>query len=70
MWSMGRSRGNWEFWKDTIGIFSPDKQRKEWKYTVRPWMGGRNNISLEESNRKTLKFKRMPHRWIPEFDKF
>lgn len=69
MWSEGRSRGMWHFWKDNIGIFSPSKVYKSWKYIVRPYTGGYRNISVEESNAKTLKFKRLPKRWIPEFDK-
>lgn len=69
MWSEGRSRGMWHFWKDSVGIFSPSKMFKSWKYVIRPYTGGYDNISKEESDKKALKFKRMPKRWIPEFDK-
>lgn len=69
MWCQGRSRGNWHFWRDSVGIFSPCKSYKEWKYVVRPYTGGRKDVSVEESNKKSFKFKRMPKRWIPEFDK-
>ncbi len=63
MWSDGRSRGHWDFWKENIGIFSPSKGFKCWKYQVRQYSTGK---SLPE---KILYFKRMPKRWIPEFDK-
>jgi hypothetical protein len=70
LWSMGKSRGSWSFWKDTIGIFDPSKHSKEWKYIVRPYGIHKGiKVSTEEVNRKTLKFKRMPHKWIPEFNK-
>jgi hypothetical protein len=69
MWSREQSRGYWLFWKNDIGIFEPSKFRKNWKYEVRPYTGGRHNVSVEESDAKTLKFKRMPKHWIPEFDK-
>jgi hypothetical protein len=70
LWSHGRSRTILDFWKDNVGIFRPSKSRKDWKYEVRPYTGGHRDISLEESNAKTFKFKRLPKRWIPEFDKF
>lgn len=68
-WCNGKSRGGWKFWKDTVGIIEPSKSRKEWKYTIRRWTGGRHNVSIEESNKTCLKLKRLPKRWIPEFNK-
>lgn len=70
LWSGGHSRNIWDFWNDSIGIFSPSQRRKDRKYEVRPYTGGRNNISLKEFDAKRLKFKRLPKRWIPEFDMF
>jgi hypothetical protein len=70
MWSNGRSRGNWHFWKDNIGIFTPDKHRKDWKYMIRPYTGGRNQLNADDVKEKTLRFKRLPKRWIPEFNQF
>jgi hypothetical protein len=71
MWSDGQSRGHWKFWKDNIGIFEPDKHRKTWKYEVRPYSGGYRHVELstEELKRKTFHFKRLPKRWISEFNK-
>jgi hypothetical protein len=69
MWSNGKSRGHWDFWKDSIGIFEPSKERKDWKWEIRPYSGGRSNLSSAEINKKTFRFKRLPKRWIPEFNK-
>jgi hypothetical protein len=69
-WYNGKSRGGWKFWKDTVGIIAPSKLRKEWKYEIRLWTGGRHYVSVEESNKTKLSLKRLPKRWIPEFDRF
>ena len=73
MWSDGQSRGHWNFWKENVGIFEPSKARKEWKYVVRPYSGGLYGrhpvLSKEELEQKTFRFKRLPKRWIPEFNK-
>lgn len=70
MWHMGQSRGHWDFWKDNIGIFEPSRSRKDWKYLVRPYSSyGEHTNTPEEIKEKTLTFKRLPKRWIPEFDK-
>jgi hypothetical protein len=69
-WCNGKSRGGWKFWKEGVGIMEPSKVRKEWKYTIRKWTGGRHSVTVEESNKTALKLKRLPKRWIPEFNKF
>ena len=70
MWNHGQSRGHWHFWKDYVGIFTPDKHRKDWKYTIRPYSNAYGHVTpKEEIEEKTLHFKRMPKRWIPEFNK-
>lgn len=67
MWYQGQSRGGWKFWKDRIGIFEPSKMFKTWKYQIREYSNWRDvDNDVEE---KSLYFKRIPHRWIPEFDK-
>jgi len=68
MWYHGRSRGMWHFWKKDVGIFSPSERNKDRKYEVRPYSGD-NNLTIEEINEKTFRFKRLPKRWIPEFDR-
>ena len=67
MWCHYESRGIWEFWKDSIGVFEPSKMRKTWKYTVKPYYS--SGLPDEEIQEKTFTFKRLPKRWIPEFDK-
>ena len=73
MWYQGQSRGSWKFWKDHIGIFEPSKIFKSWKFQIRKygtWRYGVNNNTEEKRlEKKSLYFKRMPHRWMPEFDK-
>ena len=61
---------NWNFWKNDVGIFSPRKYFNKWdsKYTIRCFY-----TEYEDESPRTdlvLELKRMPHRWIPEFDKF
>jgi len=66
MWHDGRSRGHWNFWKDSVSIFEPCKTRKEWKYKVVKYSGG----GMYDRNRVLeLEYKRLPKRWIKEFDK-
>jgi len=70
MWSQGQSRGHWHFWKESVGIFSPSKAFKSWKYQIRPYSHTYGHqIDKEEIEKKTIWLKRLPKRWIPEFDK-
>jgi hypothetical protein len=77
LWSDGYNRDIWKFWKDNIGIFEPHRRSKtfkgkdRWKWQVRPytWFCDDNSDEKEKEKVETLWFKRMPHRWIPEFDK-
>ena len=68
MWNGGLGRNSWYFWKENIGIFDVSvKERKKGKKTqVRPW----SNMEIDEETmkEKTFYFKRLPKRWIPEFD--
>lgn len=68
-WCKGISRGGWKFWKDTVGIIEPSKRQKTWKYTIRLCTGGRNNVPVAKSDRSDIYLKRLPKRWIPEFNK-
>jgi hypothetical protein len=69
MWNDGQSRGHWKFWKENnVTIFEPsprsrDKFIRSYKYNVVKYYPN----SFERMTE--IKFKRMPHRWIPEFDK-
>lgn len=62
---------NWCFWKDNIGIFSPSNfGGRGWdsKYQMREYTSP--YPEERKSTKPRLEFKRMPHKWIPEFDKF
>jgi hypothetical protein len=66
MWSKCNSRGFWSFWKDNVSIFSPDKSSKRfkrYKFQVVKYLKGTHDRIFEKE------FKRLPKRWIPEFDK-
>jgi len=71
-WYKGFSRNVWNFWKKDIGIFDVSiRERKKGKKTqVRPYSCSyENKFTEEEIKSKTFYFKRLPKRWIPEFDK-
>ena len=70
LWHRGFSRDIWYFWKDNIGLFEPSKRKRKGvreKFQVRPYSN--YETSAEELKEKTFTFKRLPKRWIPEFDK-
>ncbi len=67
MWDSGMSRGHWKFWKDNVTIFDPgDLNKKDHKFTVMTYKGNRYGDDVEKV---MIKFKRLPKRWIPEFEK-
>jgi len=66
MWSPKGNRGYWSFWKDCISIFSPEKSRRRTlreKFQVVKYTKGTHDRIFEKE------FKRLPKRWIPEFNK-
>jgi len=79
LWYQGSNRDIWNFWKDGVGIHRPHrhsrifKGKDRWKFQVRPYTNSRMwDDDYEEKSKladeKSLWFKRMPKRWIPEFD--
>ena len=71
LWNKGFSRDIWGFWKKDIGIFEASiRERKKGKKTqVRPYSSSyEKRYTDEEIKEKTFYFKRLPKRWIPEFD--
>jgi hypothetical protein len=67
MWHNGVSRGHWKFWKDGVTIWEPNnsKRYKRVKYIVIKYkVDGYERKKVSE-----LAFKRLPKRWIPEFDR-
>jgi hypothetical protein len=74
-WHHGNNRDFWGFWKDNVGIHYPYnkysifKGKNRWKYNVRPYtICCKSEEEKREAEKKQLWFKRMPKRWIPEFD--
>jgi len=83
LWYMGSHRDIWQFWKKGIGIHEPTRstkrgkiKAKDRKFSVRPYVEWTYDGAEErerrwkEAEEQALYFKRMPKRWIPEFDKF
>jgi len=68
MWSHGQSRGYWRFWKDNdVSIFTPSKSRKDWKYLIVKY--GKQSDYHARQHEVEISLKRLPKRWIPEFNK-
>lgn len=67
MWSKGFNRDIWHFWKSNVGIFRPSirERRKGTKIEVRHY-----SFEVNEDEKISYEFKRLPKRWIPEFDNF
>jgi len=82
LWYLGSHRDIWEFWKPSINIFEPTRsskrrkiEKKDRMFSVRPKTDWSWDVSDEEykkqqkeADERTLYFRRMPKRWIPEFD--
>ena len=80
LWNLGKNRDIWDFWKENIHISPPHRQSKvfkgkdRWKFQIYEYAPfyDRNEETEEERaarEAKRMYFKRMPKRWIPEFDK-
>lgn len=64
----GNHRNIWSFWKEGVGILQPTYISKNYKYN-------RDKFKIHQyrqinSEPISYSFKRIPKRWIPEFDKF
>jgi hypothetical protein len=73
LWYAGQNRDIWSFWKSNVGISLPSiRERKKGKkvqvWAYRSWFD--EDSTKEEREEMTFKFRRMPKRWISEFDKF
>jgi len=66
----GGHRSIWDFWKDRVCVFEPSKSRsKRSKWTSKWKIIKYSNKSYDSVMEETLEFKRLPQKWIPEFDK-
>ena len=73
LWSQGRSRGHWQFWKDGVYFTTPSKLNKTWKYSIVRFKTSGRFFGLDELKQQKeirLTFKRLPKQWIPEFNQF
>jgi len=76
LWYRGFNRDIWDFWKEDISIFEPSRSKRRRKgarekYEVRPYSSWfEDDVTTAEKEKMSLKFKRLPKRWIPEFDIF
>lgn len=73
LWYRGFNGDIWRFWHKDVGIFhrSVRERRNGKKHEVRPYHSWFEDVpTTEEMNAMVLQFKRMPKRWILEFDKF
>ena len=68
LWHCGQNRDIWHFWKKDIGFFkvSIRERKKGKKNIVKPYRDSEPDEKILEA--KTFEFKRLPKRWIPEFD--
>jgi hypothetical protein len=70
MWHHGRTRGHWNFWKPDVTIYEPSKSNREckWKYRIIKYSKSYN--SYHNDKEIEIRLKRLPKKWIPEFDGF
>lgn len=64
-------RSIWDFWKDDVTIMEPSKSRssKRWEGKWRVLKHKNRSGYGEMVELEKMEFKRMPKKWIPEFDK-
>jgi len=72
MWCRGQSRGYWRFWKERdVSIYEPSTSRlfnHKRRYRIvsyKPRYSYKQDVKIN----KTISLKRMPKKWISEFDK-
>lgn len=74
LWYQGAHRDIWKFWKDDVIILYPKfnaKNRLLHKWRVRRCSTGyESREETKKTNKEALSFKRIPNKWIPEFEKF
>ncbi len=59
----GEHRNIWKFWKEDVSIYTNKIHRGR-----KTFRRGMQVIFTKEGKRTVLNFKRMPNKWIPEFD--
>jgi len=76
LWHKGVHRDIWKFWKKNVIIWEPDPDSKLQRSFRNPykWLVKRSKDpywegEVPDDDKLQYEFKRMPKRWIPEFDK-
>jgi hypothetical protein len=59
IWSSGVHRSIWKTSERNIYIYEPSKKRKKWEI-----------IKYEEGEKKSLRFRRLPKKLVPEIEEF
>lgn len=68
LWFEGTHRDIWSFWLDKFYILEPSRRRLGESKPRYKWVV--SNYSFESSHEPIkIYFRRLPKRWIPEFDK-
>lgn len=65
-----RHRNIWKFWKDSVGIFEPIVKSRYEKRNRKYHVGMYSSLGDSSETKISYEFKRLPKRWIPEFDMF
>lgn len=73
LWHSGKHRSILDFYKENVGISAPRKslsEKSRWTKKSRCYhlYQYTSPYSGEKRDRKELYFKRLPKRWVPEFD--
>lgn len=69
LWNDGKTRNIEKFYKDSIGIFNPDPTNTYDPKLSNHWMLRKWSRGDTEDLGTVLYFKRLPRKWIPEFEK-
>jgi hypothetical protein len=72
MWNHHESRGHWIFWKDNVSIFEPSRSKpfRRLKYSFVKYTDSSRNFTSQYVKEIEFTFKRIPKRWINDFNKF
>jgi hypothetical protein len=66
LYHKGKSRNIWRFWKDNVSLWESKTPRGR-KYYTRGMEFRFTNPST--GKRESMRFKRLPNKWIPELEK-
>jgi hypothetical protein len=70
LWSDGKHRDIWKFWKKNIGIFNPNRKKSKYCDNCYKWKIREYSTWDNQENGKEICFRRLPKRWIKQMDEF